>query len=870
VLVGCIPDLAALQVRDGNLRARTLHSGFGVHIGVTGHDLHGLVVGPDRRLYFTIGDRGAVLTTREGQRIDLPDTGAAFRCELDGSKLEVIATGLRNPQELAFDGFGNLITVDNDTAGTDPCRVLHLVDGGDYGWRFSYQHMPDFGPWQSETIWRGVDDVLPSAGHVAQGPAGLAWVPGPSVSEELVDSFLICDFPGGVRSFRLRPSGASYQAEDTGKLVWGLWPTDVAIGADSAIYVSDWVNGWQRPERGRIYKLADPAPGGAAAQRSALRALLTSDLGQRRDEELIELLDHEDLRAREAAHFALSERPTARPLLQAALGQAAPPRARLHALWALAIVGRSATDVAPLCLPLLEDSAPELRALAARSLGDVQVGADVAVAVDAALARALLDPAPRVRLHAALALARRPAPAQRALWDMLARDGDDPFLRHAAVVGLRPDALLREVPDALTGGAPAQRFGVLLALRRGADPRVAQFVGDPDPALAAAAIRAIHDVPIPAAYGALTAALERELARAGTAAPLAEPLLRRLLNVCLKVGDAAAAELLSQFAARDGAPAPRVFALDALATFAAPDAVDPVLGLWRPVASPNGATRSAVPAEAALSRQLATLLAAADEVAIAALRTVERLALRTAAPSAAAVAGDVRRAGRVRAAACRTLAALGDDSWRAAVADALAGTDSELRLAVLELLGAQTGPLDVPAAQLSALAREARTTAERQAALRLLPRVGGDALVAWLNEARTGKLAPELAIDLRIAATASGDAAVTSALAAWPARDEELFVGGDVARGRTVFRDRAELQCLRCHGVAGEGGTVGPALDQVGRQSAADLLQALRDPNAKLAAGWPAGMPSAMPAGLDRLLTHAELRDLLAYLQSLR
>lgn len=38
-------------------RMNPLASGFGVHIGVSGHDLHGLIQGPDGRIYMSFGDR---------------------------------------------------------------------------------------------------------------------------------------------------------------------------------------------------------------------------------------------------------------------------------------------------------------------------------------------------------------------------------------------------------------------------------------------------------------------------------------------------------------------------------------------------------------------------------------------------------------------------------------------------------------------------------------------------------------------------------------------------------------------------------------------------------------------------------------------
>jgi quinoprotein glucose dehydrogenase len=184
-----------------------LASGFGVHIGVSGHDLHGLIQGPDGRIYMSFGDRGASLTNREGRRIHLPDCVGVLRCEPDGRSLEVFCQGLRNPQELAFDDDGNLWTVDNDTAGADPCRVLHLVEGGDYGWRTSYQHMEGFGQWVKEALWKGGrDGILPLAGTVSQGPSGLAFYPGTGFGERLAGTFLHADFPGGVWAYTVKPS----------------------------------------------------------------------------------------------------------------------------------------------------------------------------------------------------------------------------------------------------------------------------------------------------------------------------------------------------------------------------------------------------------------------------------------------------------------------------------------------------------------------------------------------------------------------------------------------------------------------------------------------------------------------------------------
>ena len=87
----CIPDLFLLQDtnKDGVADKReSLYTGFGVHFAFRGHDMHGLIVGHDGRLYFSIGDRGYNVS----KKIKNLESGAVFRCELDGSNLEVIAT----------------------------------------------------------------------------------------------------------------------------------------------------------------------------------------------------------------------------------------------------------------------------------------------------------------------------------------------------------------------------------------------------------------------------------------------------------------------------------------------------------------------------------------------------------------------------------------------------------------------------------------------------------------------------------------------------------------------------------------------------------------------------------------------------------
>src|SRR2546430_2440638 len=123
-----IPNLWLLRDTNGDGVAdfrKSLHYGFGVRVGFIGHDLHGAHFGPDGKIYFSVGDRGSNVKVADGRHVGEPDTGCVFRCDPDGSELEVFSFGLRNPQDLVFDQYGNLFTgVKNPDSG-DQARWVY-------------------------------------------------------------------------------------------------------------------------------------------------------------------------------------------------------------------------------------------------------------------------------------------------------------------------------------------------------------------------------------------------------------------------------------------------------------------------------------------------------------------------------------------------------------------------------------------------------------------------------------------------------------------------------------------------------------------------------------------------------------------------
>ena len=242
----CIPNLWSLKDADGDGIAevrKSLHSGYGVRVAFRGHDMHGLTLGPDGRVYFSIGDRGYNVITPEGNHLHRPYCGAVFRCERDGSGLEEFAYGLRNPQELAFDDYGNLFTGDNNSDSGDLARLVYVLPGSDSGWRMYYQYLDDRGPWNRERIWLPYQwdvkttalqpaSILPPVANLADGPSGLVAYPGTGLPARYNDHFFLADFYGtpalsGIRSFAVEKHGAGFVIRDSEWFIKGILATDV-------------------------------------------------------------------------------------------------------------------------------------------------------------------------------------------------------------------------------------------------------------------------------------------------------------------------------------------------------------------------------------------------------------------------------------------------------------------------------------------------------------------------------------------------------------------------------------------------------------------------------------------------------------------
>lgn len=872
-----IPDLWLMRDRNGDGKAderTSLHNGYGVHVAFLGHDLHGLKLGPDGRLYFTIGDRGFNVRTNDGKSLAVINEGTVLRCEPDGSNLEVFAHGLRNPQEIAFNEFGDLFTVDNNSDGGDRARLVHIVKGGDSGWRIGYQFIEEpnsRGPWNAEKLWQPRPEntaayLLPPLANMSDGPSGLVYDPGTGLNPAARGRFFLADFRGsagtsGVRSFALRQEGPSYALADQQQYLWGLEATDVDFGTDGALYVSDWVEGWNMTGKGRIYRLVDPASGSDPLV-AEVRTLLAEGFTRLTVPRLRELLSHPDMRVRQEAQFELVARtknPVAGPgpelkltpdheaAIRALAESARSARDRLgriHGLWGLGQVLRKSHDTERLAIleplyPLLADRDPEIRGQAAKALAE-----SVIMPVERVLPL-LDDPEPRVRFQAMEALAGLKS-SDGALAKILDRlrsdDGKHPYFRHAAVevlafiAGTRGrDEIMKHADDA----SPNVRLALVLMLRRRMDPEVARFLSDPDQTIVLEAAGAVSESEDMAEAVPKLAALS---GRQG----LSEALMRRVLWANAELGNETGARALVELATRRDVPeSARREALRLLAAWAKPSPRHPITGVWR-----YASERPAAPAAEALARKVDELLGRGPEaVRRESARAVAALGVRTASPALARLVESNEVFASTRVEALKALGSLGTPELSTVLPNALKGSNGELRMEALRLLS-RLRPTDAIEPLKDILARGA--IRERQAALGILGDMKDPAADRLLGEQverlTRGETPAEARLDVLEAASKRVDESVKAKLAAYEstrsksdplAAYREALVGGDAARGRKIFREKQEVQCLRCHKVEGNGGEVGPDLAGIAKKQPREyLLESIVTPNAKIAEGF--------------------------------
>tara|TARA_R110002095_G_scaffold147182_3_gene127265 strand:+ start:4471 stop:7755 length:3285 start_codon:yes stop_codon:yes gene_type:complete len=841
----CIPHVWKLSdtANEGKATLREkLSSGYGIRVAFRGHDLHGLKLGPDGRLYFSIGDRGYNIKTKEGKHLFRPDTGAVFRCNLDGTELEEFAYGLRNPQELTFDDYGNLFTGDNNSDSGDKARWVYVVEGGDTGWRMYYQYLSDRGPFNREKIWHPAHKgqpayMVPPVINLADGPSGLVHYPGVGLSDRYKDHFFLADFRGtpsrsGIRSFAVKPKGASFELTDSHEFIWQILATDVDFGYDGSMYVSDWVNGWNGLGKGRIYEFTDTEHVKAAEQAHSAE-LMKEGFSQRSVKELTKLLAHPDQRIRMEAQFALVDRNALDALRTVAL-DSKDQLARLHAIWGIGQLGRKTSSAVSGIQSLLKDADSEVRGQTVKVTGEAGWKAAVPTLIEL-----VSDPNARVQYFAAVALGSlKAADAIPALFELLKKNNNaDPVLRHAAILSLARIGDVEQLIAAANNESAAVRLGAVVALRRLQRKEVGLFLQDSDPLVVLEAARAINDEPIPEAVS--------DLAAVSIRSDLSDPLLRRVMNANFRLGGAENAVAVAKIAADSKVPeALRLEAIEELSQWNEPSPLDRVLGRWQPIQN-----RNAIELTGIVGPIVPDLFQSSEKIKTAGTGLAAKYGIKEAAPMLAELVADAKRPVDVRVASLKALDKLGypkiTDVAKAAIND---------KQAALRVTGRNVLARHQPEAALKELeqAIENGQTIEKQGAIQTLAEMKKPAateiLVRWMQQLAKGDVPAEIQLDLLKAAKQKQTPALDKLLVTFdqsrPKGDAiagymETLSGGNAARGHEIFYGRSDTSCRRCHKIKNNGGEVGPDLSGIGiDKDRRYLLEAIVAPNKSIAKGF--------------------------------
>ncbi|XWW46225.1 c-type cytochrome [Fibrella sp. USSR17] len=411
------------------------------------HGMHAFVFGPDGKWYFNFGNEGQQIKDKDGKAIFDRNTGKAidkqgyrqgmvFRCNPDGSEMEVLGQNFRNNFEVAVDSYGTLWQSDNDDDGNKSVRINYVMEYGNYGytdeltgagWSANRTNLEKEIP---QRHWHLNDPgVVPNLLQTGAGsPTGIIVYEGSLLPGTFQNQIIHCDAgPNVVRAYPLEKDGAGYKAT-IANLVEGTrdqWfrPSDVCVAPDGSLMIADWydpgVGGHQAGDqnRGRIFRIAPPNSTWSVPKTDV------STVGG-----AITALQSPNMSIRYMGWTALHNLGTkAEKPLAKLYGSATNPRMKARALWLLSQLpnGQKYVEAA------LKDENPDLRITALRTAREQKMN------VIGYVKRLVNDPSAQVRRECALALRRNTSAEAPALWAQLAaqHDGKDRWYLEALGIG---------------------------------------------------------------------------------------------------------------------------------------------------------------------------------------------------------------------------------------------------------------------------------------------------------------------------------------------------------------------------------------------------------------------------------------------------
>jgi putative membrane-bound dehydrogenase-like protein len=796
------PDILVFEDKNGVGKAdgppKKLLSGFGGFDH--DHGVHGIFIGPDGKLYFTVGDTGVrnlQSSDGKGRKWTSNSTdcraGTVWRCDLDGTNLELLAHNFRNDYECCVDSFGTIWLSDNDDDGSQQTRICYVMPGGDYGY---HPRGPGQSHWHEEQ-----PGIVHKALRTGFGsPTGIQIYEGTLLPEKYRGQILHTDAgPREFRCFHVKPKGAGYELEKenlvTSSDTW-FRLSDVCVAPDGSVMLADWYDpgvgghGMGDWTRGRIYRVT---PKGHQGYKVPAVKLHTP-------EGIAEALGSPNRAARYMAIAALRQMPKEQAVKALLAGRTVADKERrpellARVIWQAAALGfRHPGDINPFAfwsaLCFRDGADDRFRQLylriEARLFGPVK-STDL---LD--MRKELIDQAtPAVRREALLALRETsPDEARSAFYDLAKKyDGGDHFYRAALNIACGTDKARRD------------------------------------------AILADFDKHFPD-LDDKTLDLVWELRPPKVLATLGKRLTDKSLT------PARQARVLDILAGSDDPSAGKAV-LDLLHADVAPEVVAQArASLERNLPGKWKALRQAPELTAAIDERLKTpqTMPSAFGLIAAAERTDRVKAV-------AAVTADRQRPADLRLAAVAALGQLPGKEAVATLEDALTLDPPAVGEAAVRALGEQLrrpgndgADAALKALQLLAVVRDHRSSfpaaainalaATRPGTAWLLDAVQQDRIEERHRPEAVRLLRNSPFPDLRNKAAVAFPPPGKINPKKLPAIASLVTRKGDAARGQKVLAAslKGDAQCLKCHTVLGSGGQIGPDLSMIGKKASRENL----------------------------------------------
>ena len=267
-------EILRVKDADGDGKAEKVERRL-VWLETTGDHPHnglsGLAADGKGGFYFGMGENlGApyVLEGSDGTSFEGGGEGGhIWHCKLDGGWLKEIATGFWNPFGVCVDTWGNVFATDNDPSSRPPCRLHHVLLGGDYGFEYRYGRsgLHPFISWNGER-----PGTMPMLAGTGEAPCDVVFVRQHAheawrgLSDPWVGSLLVASWVDHrIESYRPIPENGGFQTERQVLCEGGadFRPVALAESSDGTMFVTDWVKrNYETHGSGRVWKITAREP----------------------------------------------------------------------------------------------------------------------------------------------------------------------------------------------------------------------------------------------------------------------------------------------------------------------------------------------------------------------------------------------------------------------------------------------------------------------------------------------------------------------------------------------------------------------------------------------------------------------------------